>query len=161
MNVDEKRLLIDRYAAGPKLIREALARVPDTAIHFRPSLEDAWTIAEHLNHLLDAEANGFVRYRKAVAEPGMPITAYDEERWAERLDYDAVDFSASLEAFGLIRKIAAAHLSSIIEDDWSGYFYEHPESGRVTIEQWLKIYADHVTVHLEYIERNLRLFSEK
>lgn len=121
MNIDEKRSLLDRYTAGPKQIEEAVSKVPKEAIRFRPFIDDAWTIAEHLNHLLVFEANAIVRYRKAIAEPRTLIAPYDQEEWAR-------------------------------------YVYQHPDSGKVTLEDWLKIYSDHVTVHLDYIDRNFRLF---
>lgn len=153
--------MLGRYASGAKRIQELLERVPAGAYHFRPSQAGAWTIAEHLNHLLDAEANAFVRYRKAVAEPGGMISPFDEEAWGERLDYESGDFAVALEAFGLLRGIAAAHLGKILEEDWAPYFYLHPEAGRVGLESWLKTYTDHVTTHIDYIERNLRLYDKR
>lgn len=161
MTVGEKKSLLETYAEGPKRVEDLLAGLTPEVLHFRPSVAGAWTIAEHLNHLLDSEANAFIRYRKAVAEPGQPIATYDQEGWQARLGYDHQYCRSSLEAFALLRKVTVDHLSTIIDQDWSRYYYEHPENGKVTLEDWLKIYADHVRAHMEYIDRNLRLFSEE
>ncbi len=48
-----------------------LDALPMDAIDFVPDLKDAWSIREHLAHLMDVEIKAFIRYRNAVVDTGM------------------------------------------------------------------------------------------
>ena len=160
MDVYKRSEALADYAVGPSKIKDFIGKIPKEAIDYRP-FEDAWTIAEHTHHLLDAEMNGYVRYRNAIAEPGSLVRLWDQEGWKAKLGYAEQDLSSSLEAFALIRSIVHRHLSRIVSEDWSKYTFVHPERGTVDLDGWLETYLGHVKTHLDYFERNLRLFKEK
>ncbi len=160
MDVNKRKEFLAQYAAGPSRVKDSIAKAPKEAIGYRPFV-DAWTIAEHTHHLLDAEMNGYVRYRYAIAEPGTPVRLWDQEGWKAKLGYDEQDLPSSLAAFALIRSLIHRHLSRIAGEDWSRYTFVHPERGQVDLDGWLEMYVGHVKAHLDYFERNLRLFKEK
>ena len=160
MDVNKRLEALAEYSVGPSRIKDFIAKVPKEAIDYRP-FADAWTIAEHTHHLLDAEMHGYVRYRYAIAEPGSPVRLWDQEGWKAKLGYGEQGLSASLEAFALIRSLIHRHLSRIVKEDWSKYTFVHPERGRVDLDGWLETYLGHVKAHLDYFERNHRLFNEK
>ncbi len=160
MDVNNRKEALAEYLSGPSKIRDFIAKVPQEAIDYRP-FEDAWTIAEHTHHLLDAEMHGYVRYRSAIAEPGSPVRLWNQEGWKAKLGYGEQELSALLEAFTLVRSLIHRHLSRIAHEDWSRYAFVHPERGSIDLDAWLETYVGHVWTHLDYFERNLRLFTEK
>jgi len=85
MTPDEQRPLIEAYssATSDRLVA-ALDRLPRELWQARPSPDD-WTVHEIAVHLCDSEANSYVRLRKAIAEPGGAVAAFDEQRWQAAL----------------------------------------------------------------------------
>lgn len=156
----ERESLLDQYRRGPDALRDAVEGLDATQIHFRPSLPDAWTIAEHICHVFDAEANAFIRYRRAIAEPGSTVSVYDENLWTQKLRYGDGDMETALDAFTLIREITYNHLLKISQEDWGKYWYQHPDRGKETLDKWLEVYAKHADFHIEYIQRNKKLAAE-
>ena len=122
---------------------------------------DMWSIHEHLVHLMDAEVATFHRYRKAVAEPGGKAIGFDEEKWTASLAYHEMDIRDALAVFKLLRKLTAAHLSSIVDRDWSTMWFQHDQRGKINLETWIVNYIEHAATHREYIDRNLKLHAQK
>jgi hypothetical protein len=158
MTLAEKQTLIDKFRAGAEAFDDVLSMDP-AVLTFRPSV-DAWTIHEHVVHFLESEIATFHRYRKAVAEPGGPVLGYDEELWTPALNYHATSLSDAVAAIKLLRRIEAAHLTTLVTRDWTALTYTHNVSGSVNLEQWIVLYIDHVKFHRDYIERNLKLFKK-
>ncbi len=122
---------------------------------------DMWTIHQHMVHILDSELISFQRYRKAIAEPGGLIVAYDQDLWTSRLAPETIDLDSVVVMLKLVRKLAFEHLKSIVEQPWSDFWFNHSERGRVDLEQWLEMYVQHLQTHRDYIDRNLSLYAKK
>lgn len=159
MEAMEKRELIDRFEGGARALEDTRS-YPKELLTFRP-FPDAWSIHEHVVHVLESDMAGFHRYRRAIAEPGTPVLGYDELVWTPALNYHSHDLGATLDLFAAERRYVAAHLRGIVETDWSVYSYRHSQFGQVGLEQWLSDYVDHVRIHRDYIDRNLRLWVSK
>ena len=159
MNPAEKEALIDRYLAGADAFDD-VPTLPPAVLTFRPSV-DAWTIHEHVIHFVDSEVATFHRYRKAVAEPTGPVVGYDEEKWTPALNYHSTSLADSLALLKLLRRIASAHLRSIVTRDWTLLTYTHSSNGPVNLEAWIVSYIDHVKFHRDYIERNKKAFVKQ
>lgn len=158
MEKSERIKLLSDYIAGPGRVRDFIESAPSEALTFRPELDGAWTIAEHVQHLFDAESHGYIRYRTAIVAPGSTIALWNQEAWKAHLGYDKHDLSTALEAFSVVRTIVHHHLEMIVDEDWSRYTFVHPERGTLDLDDWLTIYAGHVQLHFEYFERNLDRF---
>lgn len=159
METGERKERIESYASAGRLLREALTRYPRAMWTFKPG-PDRWSIHEVLLHLADSEANGYVRCRRCVAEPGGSVMAYDEERWARGLGYHDQDADTAVELFILLRRMSAALLRSLPEEAWNRTI-EHPERGAMTLEDWLEIYTDHVPAHLDQMEATFRAWEKE
>jgi len=159
MTPTEKRNLITQFLAGAEAFDDVLS-MSGSLLTFRPG-PDAWTIHEHVVHFVESEIATFHRYRKAVAEPGGAVVGYDEDKWTSALNYHGTSLSDSLALLKLLRKIAATHLLSLVEQDCNLFTFTHSSKGPVNLEGWLVSYIDHVTFHREYIERNITLFGKK
>src|SRR3972149_697775 len=81
LSASERQGLIERYALGPRRVREALSRVPDEARKWRPG-PGKWSVHEVVVHCADAETNASVRLRYLLAAKDPLIVGYDQETWA-------------------------------------------------------------------------------
>lgn len=159
MTPAEKETLIARFEAGAAAFDDVLALSPEL-LTYRPTA-DAWTIHEHVVHFVDSEIATFHRYRKAIAEPGGPVVGYDEDLWTPALNYHAVSLADALALLKLLRRIASAHLRTLVDRDWTAFSFTHSTKGSVHLEEWIVSYIDHVRFHREYIDRNKKLYPSR
>jgi hypothetical protein len=145
MTSRESRL--EQFGDGPRRVAEALEGFPREMWSFRPAAGD-WSIHELVIHLADSELHGLARLRKAIAEPGGPVSAWDQEAWPVAIDYLAESPDEALRLFSSLRAIAAAVYQRLAPDDWVKSV-EHPEWGAMTVERILDTYAGHVDAHIE------------
>ncbi len=155
MTAQQKLERIEAYEQGARAFDDVLTLDP-AVLTFRPTV-DSWTIHEHTVHFVESEIATFHRYRKAVAEPGGPVVGYDEEAWTASLGYHQTSLADSLALLRLLRKIAAAHLRTLVDQDWKALTFSHSVRGPVNLETWIEDYIDHVKFHREYIDRIKRL----
>lgn len=156
MDAVEKRAAIDAFEAGGAAFDDALS-MDGALLRYRP-FDAAWTIHEHVVHFLESDMATFVRYRKAIAQPGGAVLGYDEEIWTPALDYHGHDLAATLLLIRTLRSYMARHLRSIVDRDWKALAYVHDSKGRIDLEEWIAQYTDHVRFHRELIDRNIRLW---
>ncbi len=155
MTAREKEQLLHDYEHALEGIEWAMKSVPKEALDFVPAIESAWSINEHLVHVFDADAICWYRLRVAIAEPGTTIPVWDQELWRSRLAYSAFDGPKCLEEATRLRLILVNTYQKLLDTDWSGYFVQHPQRGRLDAAGILELYRDHPAFHLPYITRNL------
>lgn len=154
MDKGERLSLAEAYAAAYVAVDELIRDLPAEALAFRPAVPGAWSINEHLVHLLDADAATWFRIRAAVAEPGKTIVTWEEEAWQARLEYAAMDGRACLETAKSLRTQALAGLKALAERDWSDFWILHPDRGRMELPALLSAYREHVAFHAPFVKRN-------
>jgi len=147
----ERTEKIAHYGNAYDILTAALTRFPREMWHFRPSPDD-WTIHEIVVHITDSEANSYIRARRMIAEPGKDLMAYDEMQWARVLDYHHLSTEDAVELFRWLRGNTHKLIQTLPDSVWSHTAY-HPESGTITLEDWLDTYARHVPEHVEQMER--------
>ena len=147
MNAQERKTKLEAYDAAGEEPTAELKKFPPKMWTYKPGSE-RWSIQEVLFHLVDSETNGYIRCRRAVAEPGSPVTAYDQEKWVARLNSHEQDPEDALAVFILLRRINARLLWSLPEEAWAQTFL-HPERGPMTLDDWLTIYTAHTPAHIE------------
>jgi hypothetical protein len=153
LSAAEREELIERYARGPERIREALARVPEEALQWRPG-PGQWSAHEVVVHCADSEGNAALRIRYVLAEKEPVIIGYDQEEWARAFDYHSEPLEPALAAVEAARGRTVPLLRRLGEADWAREG-RHTEEGVYTAEDWLRIYAAHLEGHAAQIERNL------
>ena len=149
----ERAALIERYARGPATLKAALTRVPREALQWRPAPK-RWSAHEIIVHCADSETNAYSRLRFLLAEPKPVIQGYDQDRWAQVLDYHESRVELALAAVDVMRAHTVGLLRRMPEAAWASEG-THSESGRYTAEDWLKSYAEHLEKHSQQIERTL------
>jgi hypothetical protein len=93
-----------------------------------------------------------IRLRRLVTEDAADIQGYDEVEFARKLTSDR-PIEPSLEAMRWARESTAQILDRLTEDDWRRAG-THSESGPYSVEDWLRIYANHGHDHANQIERS-------
>jgi len=150
MNVEERKEKLAVYAAAGEDLAGALKKFPKPMRIFKPGPE-RWSIQEIVCHLADSEANGYIRCRRAIAEPGAPVMAYDQEQWVAGLKYQEQDPEDALALFRLMRKMSSRLLRSLPAAVWANTM-AHPERGPMTLDDWLDIYTAHTPAHIEQMK---------
>lgn len=111
-----------------------------------------WSIAEVLAHLADAELVGGFRMRLIAGSNGVTIQAFDQDVWADVLNYADRDPKVSLEAFRALRENNLRMLKALPENVWENHGV-HSERGKETLAHVVRMFAGHDLNHLAQIER--------
>ena len=159
MNATERAALIDKYAAGPALLRATLAKVPTDAMKWRPA-PAKWSAHEVVVHCADSETNAAGRLRYVLTEKEALIVGYDQDVWARDLDYHAQPLDLALAVVDAVRA-NTAHLLRRLPPEAFAKAGRHTEYGAYSVEKWLTYYAEHLHVHSAQIERNLAAFAAR
>jgi uncharacterized damage-inducible protein DinB len=150
MDKAERQCRIESYGSAYQTLINAIREFPKEMWQYRPA-PDSWTIHETIIHITDSEANSFIRARKAIAESGSFVIAYDEPRWAKALDYHQQSTNDALELFKWLRGNTYKLIKNQPDAVWSNTI-EHSENGTMTLEDWLRTYDDHITAHIAQMQ---------
>ncbi len=161
MTKAEKLDLISKFESSYDLVDELIKGLSDEALRFAPPLPNAWSIHDFLVHFLDADTSLCFRVRGAIAEPGIAAPVWEEELWHERLHYEAEDGRRCLELAKGLRTFIAASLRALVDEDWSRYHFTHATKGKMSLEELLGMYREHVTFHVSLIKRNKDAWKAK
>ena len=148
----DKNKLLEAYKFGYNELQNSLREFPLEMWDYKPS-PDRWSIKEIIIHMVDSEINGYLRCRKIIAESGSAITPYDQNAWTDKLNYSSRSVDTNMELFRILRIINYSLLINLPEETWNNYI-NHPESGKITLMDYLKIYVDHIDVHTKQMRGN-------
>jgi len=151
-NISRQEKLV-QYANDYAELAAFLKTLSKEQIAYKPG-PDKWSAHEIMVHIADAEANSYVRVRRAVAEPGGTVMPYEQDIWVKELNYAGLDMAEHLELFRLLRKLNHDLVKDLPEEKWQNQ-YSHPQYGMVNLDSWLDIYAKHVSGHIAQIKRNM------
>lgn len=159
MTSEERQQLVAQYKNGYHEVGRSLEGFPEDALTAHP-IEGKWSVAEIVHHLADSETTSGLRLRRLLVEDHPLIQGYDQEAYAERLDYNRRDMTPALDAFRSARATTSQLLDLMTEEDWLREG-THSESGSYTPEDWLRIYAAHAHNHAAQIRRLREALSTK
>lgn len=152
MTTAERKSKIKAYADGHKLMVKALKKFPKKMWKWKPGPEK-WSIHEIVIHVADSETNAYMRARRFLAEPGESVMAYDQDKWAQALDYHAQDPNEALALIELVRKTTHKLIRNLPDETWNARCV-HPEHDNYTFDRWLEIYGRHIHGHVAQMQRN-------
>ena len=144
--------LLAAFGAAPSRIARAIEGL-GTAELSADVAPGKWSIQEIVCHVADSETCGALRFRLTLAQPGGPLPAYDQDRFAAALEYARFDETLvreTLDLFARLRSVSGRLLSRAPESAWS-LASRHAQWGEVTLRQLLELYADHGERHLAQI----------
>ena len=158
MSASDRSRRIDQYAQGPERLRQALSRVPDGIVKWRPAL-GKWSAHEVVCHAADSEVNAYARLRYLLAEKEPVVLGYDQDHWARFFDYHSLPLEPSMAVVESVRGSTTILLQRLTGEAWTRKG-RHTEKGDYTVEDWLKIYADHLEGHARQIDRNVEAWQQ-
>ncbi|HEX9934819.1 MAG TPA: DinB family protein [bacterium] len=146
--------LLDKYLQGVDALNAAIKGLSDHAMNFRPKREEAWTIQEHIIHLVDSEVNGFIRCKSIIAQPNSKCYVMDEDSWTANIRRKNEDVNKYVQLFALIRSIVYDLLIDEPDGNWNRDYFIRDYKGNgelVTLEKCVQLYINHLEFHLEHI----------
>ena len=144
---------IELYSKAYELLIDSLKEFPKEMWQFKPA-PNKWSIHEVLIHIADSEASSFARARKIICESGSSVMAYDENKWANQLNYHSQSIEDSLELFRLLRLTTYRVIKNLPDEIWNNFII-HPDNGKMTLDDWLNVYERHIPIHIRQMQRNL------
>ena len=159
LSATERTQLIDQYRVGPGRLEAALATIPEEARQWRPAPGE-WSAHEVIIHCADSETNSAGRIRYVLAETDPLIVGYDQDGWALAFDYHALPLAPALATIAAVWANTVPLLERLDDAAWSRAG-RHSESGRYSAEDWLRIYAEHLELHVTQLEGNLRAWQSR
>ncbi|MBS1618853.1 MAG: DinB family protein [Bacteroidetes bacterium] len=159
MTTPERRDLIASYGKAYETLTAALWQFPADMWQWRPG-PGKWSIHEIIIHIADSEANSYIRCRRLIAEPGTGVYGYDENKWAQVLDYHSRSTDEALDLFKALRQSSWQLIKDQPDHVWHTATVLHSEAGTVSIEQWLRTYEEHIPVHIRQMERTYLAWLE-
>jgi hypothetical protein len=151
MTSQERQALIAKYKEGYNEVTRSLEGFPPDLLTAHP-IEGKWSAAEIVHHLADSETTSGLRLRKLLVEDHPVIQGYDQDDYANRLNYNNREMGPALDAFRSARATAAQLFEFMSDEDWQREG-THSESGAYTAQDWLTIYAAHAHNHAAQIRR--------
>jgi hypothetical protein len=158
MSKEKREENLEMFGRGPALLAEALRKCPRKMWLHRPS-QDRWSIHEIILHLADSEAEGYIRCRQFIAEPGTATQVYDAATWASSLGYFHQSTKEALGLIARLRRMTHRILLYIPESVWS-HSVHHPKKGVLTLDEWLNVQASHIPHHIEQIQQNHAIWEK-
>jgi hypothetical protein len=160
----DREQLLATYGADISRLDALVANLDGEVLHFRPAIDGAWTIAENIGHLASTEVNGYLRFQKAILNPGATIDVGngDMEKSAAILGYAAASASDALQLIRTLRKITHDHACRIKDQDWNRYHIQqpsHPIMKAAGLGMILSFHTQHFAFHLDLIRRNLAAYE--
>lgn len=113
-----------------------------------------WSVRYILHHLADADSVMYDRIRRVISEPRQVIWAFDQEAWANQLDYAQRPLELSRNLYSAVREgiiyYARLHYEA------NGHLeFVHSETGVRTLKDEFEKVVWHNERHLQQIEKAL------
>jgi DinB superfamily len=140
---------IDTIAQTPARLRGAIAGL--NAVQLGTAYRDGgWTVRQVVHHVPDSHINAYVRLKLALTEDTPTIKPYAESLWAGLADCATVPVETSLTLLDSLHTRWVALLREMREADFERQ-YQHPETGRHSLNYLLALYAWHGLHHTAHI----------
>jgi hypothetical protein len=142
--------LLERFRRGPELMASLLTGVAGREFDFGLA-PGKWSIRQIMAHLADSEMMGSMRLRMAIAEDNPTLPHYNQDLWADRLDYHRRKVSECMETFRRVRRENFELLHSMEPTSFSRTC-QHPKRGSMTVAALMVMYMEHAENHAVQIK---------
>lgn len=143
--MNELQTILERFRRGAELLAVATTGAAGPELDFRP--EGKWSVRQIVCHLADSEAVATTRFRQVIAEDNPKMLPFDQDAWADRLDYDKRKISHALEIFRVLRGSNYELLKDLPETAFERAG-EHAVRGPMSLREMVTIFAEHVENHV-------------
>ena len=142
---------MDVLPRTPNAVREVIAGLSEAQLSQREA-PGKWSVRHVVRHLADGDLVWGWRLRMVLAHDRPTITGYDQDLWADRLQYGQADVSLALEDFTVLRRSNLRLLGAASAADMQRVGV-HSERGEESVAHMIKMYAGHDLLHLAQLRR--------
>jgi hypothetical protein len=135
----------------PEAVKRFLEAVPAPVLA-KSEAPGKWSIRDVIQHLADSELVGGFRLRMVLAHDRPKLTGYDQDLWADRLQYGAVEVHDALDQFSVLRRTNVRIWGRLTPADLLRVGI-HGERGEESLDRMRRLYAGHDILHLRQLER--------
>lgn len=157
MNSETRKQTLESFGTAPQQLESSLKSIEAKIWDWVPAPAE-WSIRQIVFHITDSEANYYIRLRKAIAEPGGMVVAFDQNLWTDSLAYPARNIEDDLRLFRLLRVSSYQLLAQLPEAKWTNWVL-HSERGKLLLDDLLGVAERHVIEHLKQIEDNVKKYK--
>jgi hypothetical protein len=150
--VSAAQLIRDLQATRDETLRYFSLGDTDLARTYAPG---KWPVRFILHHLSDSETVLFDRIRRVLSERRQVIWVYDQDAWAEGLNYAEVPLPQSRQVYQAVRE-AIIYYALRYYDDRGHLEFVHSETGVRTLKDEFDKVASHNEHHLTQIRAALQ-----
>lgn len=148
---------LERFRRGAELLAVATTGAAGPELDFKP--EGKWSVRQLVCHLADTEAVSVVRFRQIVAEDNPALSAFDQNKWAEHLDYEKRKISQALDIFRTLRSANYDLLKDLPEAAFARTGI-HSARGQLSLLDCLRGFAEHTENHVRQIHAVRAAYKE-
>jgi hypothetical protein len=123
------------------------AQAGDGALLDHQPAPDAWSVAQILHHLADAELQQSLRLRRMLVEDNPPWGSWDGAAYADQLAYDVRPAADALTLVLSLRHVNVRLLASLSAEQWRRTT-EHPEHGPIDVARVVELIVEHTRAHV-------------
>ncbi|MGN6368923.1 MAG: DinB family protein [Phycisphaerae bacterium] len=152
------RSMIERYASGAGELEKAIGGLRREDFLAVP-VAGTWSIQQIVIHLMDSDLIGADRMKRVIAEENPAIIGYNETLFSQRLFYEKLDPFVAAEVFRKNRELMAVILRNVGEEAFRRVG-THNERGRVTLEELVATYVQHLSHHLGFLRHKRQLLGK-
>jgi hypothetical protein len=149
--------LIERYSAGPGVLRRAVAGMTREQLLSKP-IPGKWSTQEVVCHLADYEPIYADRMKRVIALKEPELLKGDPGLFAACLAYNHRDLEEELTLIEITRKQMARILRALKPEDFQRQG-GHSRDGALTLEVLLQRITAHIPHHVRFIEEKRRAMA--
>lgn len=142
--------ILERFRRGGELLAMSTTGAAGSELDFKPA-GGHLSVRQIVCHLADAEIVGAMRLRQIIAEDNPTLQYFDDDAWAEKLDYNKRKISQALETFRRLRTENHELLKDLPESA-SARTGTHSKDGPMTLLQVIEWFASHLEGHVREIQ---------
>ena len=146
--------LIDAYARGPELLRDAVSRTPEAGWDATP-IAGTWSIRQVVCHLADGEIVYADRMKRVLAEDNPTFFDADPDKFVPALHVLKRPPDAELAVVAAVRNHVLPILRACTSKDFDRRG-THSTAGSLTLAELLERVTTHLPHHITFIEAKLR-----
>lgn len=151
--------LLERFRRGGELLAMSTTGAAGPELDFKPA-DNQLSVRQIACHLADAEIVGAMRLRQIIAEENPTLQYFDDQAWAEKLDYHKRKISHALENFRRLRTENHELLKDLPEAAFERTG-THSKDGPMSLRQVVDWYAHHLEGHVAEIKATRAVYREQ
>ncbi len=134
----------------PGLLERAVENLDESQLN-TPYRDGGWTVKQVVHHVADSHMNALSRLKFTLTEDNPTIMGYDENKWAQTVEYSELPVNISLTMIHTLHMKLAEIFSNLSASDWKRtYIHSHSKK---QFDLWflLGMYAWHGKHHVAHI----------